>query len=46
MNRNAQFLIQWDNSSKRFPYRVLTISGQCLAYFVSQGDAVLFCGAA
>jgi hypothetical protein len=44
MNLNAKFLIQWDNASKRYPYRVLTISGTCLAYFRNQKDAEAFCG--
>lgn len=40
----ATYLIQWDNASKAFPYRVLTIGGECLAYFKHQRDAEAFCG--
>ena len=40
----ATYLIQWDNASKRFPYRVLTMSGTCLAYFKNRRDAEAFCG--
>ena len=43
-NRNAQYLIQWDNRSKRFPFRVVTVSGICLAYFKDRRDAEAFCG--
>jgi hypothetical protein len=43
-NTNVRYLIQWDNASKRFPYRVLTTAGECLAYFRNQKDAEAFCG--
>lgn len=43
-NRNAEYLIQWDNRSKGFPFRVVTVSGTCLAYFKTQADAEAFCG--
>ena len=38
-----EYLIQWDNRSKRYPFRVVTFSGVCLAYFRHQRDAVAFC---
>jgi hypothetical protein len=40
---NTKYLIQWDNASKRFPYRVLTLSGNCLGYFRTSRDAEAFC---
>ena len=42
-NTTARYLIQWDNASKAYPYRVLTMSGTCLAYFRNQRDAEAFC---
>jgi hypothetical protein len=39
------YLIQWDNRSKRYPYRVITKSGTPCAYFLSFDDAVAYCEA-
>jgi hypothetical protein len=41
--RTLRYLIQWDTASKRFPFRVLTVSGECLAYFRTASDAREFC---
>jgi hypothetical protein len=38
-----KYIIQWDNASKRFPYRVLTMSGQSCGYFRTLGDAADYC---
>ena len=40
---SARYLIQWDNRSTWWPFRVVTLSGCCLAYFRSFADAVRFC---
>ena len=37
------YLIQWDNASKAFPYRVLTLSGRCIGYFRNRADAINYC---
>ena len=39
----SRFLIQWDNRSMRWPFRVVTLAGDCLAYFRSMADAVAYC---
>ena len=38
-----RYLIQWDNRSKRYPFAVTTVSGQCLGYFRNVKDAETFC---
>lgn len=30
---NRRLLIQWDNASRRYPFRVVSLSGECLGYF-------------
>lgn len=40
-----RFLIQWDNASKSWPFRVLTVSGEGCGYFRTFPDAVEFCEA-
>ena len=45
MKRNATHLIGWDNASKRYPFRVSTISGTCLGYFRHMRDAAAFVAA-
>ena len=37
------YLIQFDTISRRYPWRVLTLSGECLAYFRKLRDAEAFC---
>lgn len=37
------YQIQWDNISRKFPFRVVTISGRCLGYFMHERDAKRFC---
>jgi hypothetical protein len=41
-NWHMQYMVMWDNASKHFPYRVLTIDGECLAYFRTSKDAKSF----
>jgi hypothetical protein len=41
----SRYLIQRDNRSQLYPYRVVSTSGTCLAYFVTQGEAVRYCEA-
>jgi hypothetical protein len=39
----ARYLIQFDTISKRYPYRVITLSGIPCAYFVNRNDAIAYC---
>lgn len=43
VNKSATCLIQWDNRSKQYPWRVVTLAGECLAYFRDARDAIAFC---
>ena len=39
----TRYLIQWDNASKRYPFRVVTTAGEGCGYFRTVADAATFC---
>lgn len=38
-----QYIIDWDNKSKLFRFRVTTYSGITAAYFRTEQDAIAWC---
>ena len=42
---NPKYLIQADSPSKRFKFRVVTLSGQLVGYFKHMDDATAWCEA-
>lgn len=45
MYDHIKYLVQWDNRSKAFPFRVVSMSGVCYAYFKTSRDAGAWCEA-
>jgi hypothetical protein len=43
VNRNVKYIIQGDSPSKRFKFRVVTMSGVLVGYFKKFDDATNFC---